>query len=109
MQSVASIHFPLAREDIDRQTELFMTVASIHFPLAREDGVSQFTFVVSMSLQSTSLLRGKTKYTDPVDAGADCFNPLPSCEGRLEFVLDNPAVLMASIHFPLAREDPCDR
>ena len=78
--------------------------ASIHFPLARED-----------------------KYTDPVDAGADCFNPLPSCEGRPFFFALSTAgrmlqstsllrgktscwlspyhVLIASIHFPLARED----
>ena len=34
-----------------------------------------------------------------------CFNPLPSCEGRLNHVSISVAESVASIHFPLARED----
>ena len=55
------------------------------------------------ALQSTSLLRGKTR---PEALGQDAgrFNPLPSCEGRpyFPFTVFNEN---ASIHFPLARED----
>ena len=56
---VASIHFPLAREDKELQQWRWKKDASIHFPLAREDAV---TFIL----------------THPEDS----FNPLPSCEGR---------------------------
>ena len=78
--------------------------ASIHFPLARED-IQILHFFDSVSvLQSTSLLRGKTKYgsakrgEDALQSTSllrgktnshpnnphtqNCFNPLPSCEGR---------------------------
>ena len=34
-----------------------------------------------------------------------CFNPLPSCEGRLSSSLRSSRFDFASIHFPLARED----
>ena len=85
-QKDASIHFPLAREDImSCRKENLYAVASIHFPLAREDSV---TFDGSENwgmLQSTSLLRGKTKTTRNT-----------SCRKS------------ASIHFPLAREDPTE-
>ena len=104
----ASIHFPLAREDVPHQklngpisgfnplpscegrhvisgrcADLFN--ASIHFPLARED----------------SLLGRHGHWPQR-------FNPLPSCEGRRPL---NPVILIywiASIHFPLAREDAGD-
>ena len=105
-----------------------------------------------LMLQSTSLLRGKTRVhcekNEPESAsihfplaredhdyrsslgGTDCFNPLPSCEGRpcnnhlaahhshasIHFplaredpnALSKPPQVHASIHFPLAREDRCN-
>ena len=56
--------------------------ASIHFPLAREDLVSMLYSHRSDMLQSTSLLRGKTRWTDSETQCLNRFNPLPSCEGR---------------------------
>ena len=58
--SFASIHFPLARGDTKKLLGTGDIYASIHFPLAREDD---------------SLVGNSTIF--------DCFNPLPSCEGRL--------------------------
>ena len=56
--------------------------ASIHFPLAREDVIVQ--------ANSDKIKR---------------FNPLPSCEGRLDECSNKMSNWLASIHFPLARED----
>ena len=78
-------------------------------------------------LQSTSLLRGKTSAMYRMCPKILCFNPLPSCEGRLcmrsfnlfYYKLQSTSLLRgktnfihnisntwgASIHFPLARED----
>ena len=78
----ASIHFPLAREDTSLTFVITESAASIHFPLAREDNVSLANTSITSSfnplpscegrqiakqladlqktLQSTSLLRGKT-------------------------------------------------
>ena len=128
--------------------------ASIHFPLAREDRVLFGSPFSRAMLQSTFLLRGKTRSTirpnflagllqstcllrgktdRPADrAFHDCrfnplpscdgrqhsrsrwlfvwrFNPLPSCEGRPFQLKPHKVIYDASIHFPLAREDPCER
>ena len=55
-------------------------------------------------LQSTSLLRGKTREHILAHRIVHSFNPLPSCEGRL-IILSALHRPLASIHFPLARED----
>ena len=60
--------------------------ASIHFPLAREDEARSGAY-----------------------ARMDCFNPLPSCEGRRRPNGRNMYMQHASIHFPLAREDQKDK
>ncbi len=122
----ASIHFPLAREDSWFCLFWFADNASIHFPLAREDrtvvpfipvwscfnplpscegrllaiimppfrntlqstsllrGKTDSSSVYSslVMLQSTSLLRGKTQILLFYSHNSFCFNPLPSCEGR---------------------------
>ena len=62
--SDASIHFPLAREDARPQPRFRTDDASIHFPLAREDIANIYIAGDWSMLQSTSLLRGKTNYTD---------------------------------------------
>ena len=62
----ASIHFPLAREDAVPDNGLAFPGASIHFPLAREDFISTAPTSSYLSLQSTSLLRGKTEISDGV-------------------------------------------
>ena len=80
-RAVASIHFPLAREDFALIVISDAFVASIHFPLAREDVSFPLHDCIEL-LQSTSLLRGKTFFFA---------NFLPC--------------IHASIHFPLARED----
>ena len=101
--------------------------ASIHFPLAREDVEAYVYSASSAALQSTSLLRGKTCTLVCHFTMTICFNPLPSCEGRhylsavcgLKGELQSTSLLRgktrdhhtyflregASIHFPLARED----
>ena len=56
-------------------------------------------------LQSTSLLRGKTKKGSGKTTFLASFNPLPSCEGRLHMTDVSPVYGTASIHFPLARDD----
>ena len=100
----ASIHFPLAREDFAYIVIITIINASIHFPLAREDcnpAKHQYhkhrfnplpscegrlsedkTYMQTIPLQSTSLLRGKTLCPGHFRMPEGCFNPLPSCEGR---------------------------
>ena len=79
----ASIHFPLAREDpVEKELPPNAKQASIHFPLARED--------------KKHIKRNRN---------TNCFNPLPSCEGRRISGAVAPMGTIASIHFPLARED----
>ena len=56
-------------------------------------------------LQSTSLLRGKTSLPRKSPEIRSCFNPLPSCEGRPVLRIYLYKYIIASIHFPLARED----
>ena len=103
--SVASIHFPLAREDAAGIFFLCRIIhASIHFPLAREDipgirpasAITRFNplpscegrrhrpvlIIPGCQLQSTSLLRGKTPPILQPKNQIWSFNPLPSCEGR---------------------------
>ena len=104
----ASIHFPLAREDEKASKTLASFDASIHFPLAREDVLPSRCYLLYQ-----------------------CFNPLPSCEGRRlyftpwfqSYMLQSTSLLRgkteiavsedfafdASIHFPLAREDIYDK
>ena len=78
----ASIHFPLAREDLSAGPEAFPGRASIHFPLAREDGayIDDASDSVHASIhfplaREDMVLHGELKVVA-------CFNPLPSCEGR---------------------------
>ena len=78
----ASIHFPLARED--PRVEQILTSIGRFNPLPSCEGrrsrsISQLE---AFSLQSTSLLRGKTKQAADSIMKLRCFNPLPSCEGR---------------------------
>ena len=83
--------------------------------------------IIELMLQSTSLLRGKTCIFGWAVLLWLSFNPLPSCEGRqdkaeedaLNYELQSTSLLrgktqiflqichkiIASIHFPLARED----
>ena len=56
--------------------------ASIHFPLAREDNGKKCKKETAGTLQSTSLLRGKTRPSCSQQLTMLRFNPLPSCEGR---------------------------
>ncbi len=89
--------------------------ASIHFPLAREDHCVNVTPTPTCMLQSTSLLRGKTEIIslskiwknasihfplareDSADYDSyrmdKCFNPLPSCEGRLTALILYPVLI----------------
>ena len=80
--SGASIHFPLAREDSVYYTTFPMFCASIHFPLAREDSAPSVPEYVPIASIHFPLAR-----EDFIDSNLFlailCFNPLPSCEGRL--------------------------
>ena len=64
------------------------------------------SFSFSLMLQSTSLLRGKTGAGTAIPQDEMSFNPLPSCEGRRPLRAHHCRAPRASIHFPLAREDP---
>ena len=123
----ASIHFPLAREDpfginSERLVECFNPLPSCEGrqkyvifprevgsfnPLPSCEGRQSHTprHIHPGSLQSTSLLRGKTVCSDLFLLFVYCFNPLPSCEGRPESHRRGRYISLASIHFPLARED----
>ena len=80
--SHASIHFPLAREDLRNACSIF--TAGCFNPLPSCEG------------------RLSRRYTHD---GRFCFNPLPSCEGRLIPFVEYDFSSDASIHFPLAWED----
>ena len=146
----ASIHFPLAREDLHprqvpavrdsfnplpscegRQYPGWLSLLAVSLQstslLRGKTSCSHNYSVYSYLLQSTSLLRGKTRSNPHRSAFGSCFNPLPSCEGRRESLdmaiqaleLQSTSLLrgktekgfqtdcgsVASIHFPLARED----
>ena len=100
--------------------------ASIHFPLAREDQGCLVTLLTLRGLQSTSLLRGKTRIRAfPVMPAALQSTSLLRGKTEVSFdrghdiVLQSTSLLRgktsampvqyspqdASIHFPLARED----
>mgnify|MGYP005814210239 CR=1 FL=1 len=131
----ASIHFPLAREDKELQQWRWKKDASIHFPLAREDDNKQSCFYNISVLQSTSLLRGKTRYgiyrtyvgrlqstsllrgktlQEISDLKDMVLQSTSLLRGKTIRNLTDCMYLCASIHFPLAREDrrailPCSR
>ncbi len=55
--------------------------------------------------QSTPLMRGATRWARPTSTSPACFNPRPSCEGRLDPKAGEYARLRVSIHAPHARGD----
>ena len=151
LQLNASIHFPLAREDNDMALRALMLKsfnplpscegrpaihrnghgnqfqASIHFPLAREDEAFSIQFSDVATLQSTSLLRGKTRRGWPLYILIDALQSTSLLRGKTSLsgfsssgkLLQSTSLLrgkthqdifdfrycFASIHFPLARED----
>ena len=82
--SPASIHFPLARED--NQINNHVEKLKRFNPLPSCEGrlLDTSTLTASAPLQSTSLLRGKTRILRSLRPTLESFNPLPSCEGRLQ-------------------------
>ena len=61
-----------------------------------------------ISLQSTSLIRGKTHQSCNAHSLDIFFNPLPSSEGRLMWASPDCTSHSSSIHFPHPREDRAD-
>ena len=106
----ASIHFPLAREDAAQKWKTGGThCASIHFPLARED-LSPLDEINKIStLQSTSLLRGKTCTAALAARVALMLQSTSLLRGKTNCGFHFGVVECASIHFPLAREDPVEK
>ena len=146
---MTSIHFPHPREDqAESYSEIMHMSTSIHFPHPREDchtssfppGPGHFNPLPSSegrryqktrscwkkSLQSTSLIRGKTKdgergrnaeelqstslirgktRTINIELYTDHFNPLPSSEGRRSADQSKRTDADTSIHVPHPRED----
>ena len=82
LKQPVSIHAPLARGDYNRMKAILITYVSIHAPLARGD---------------RKIRAGIRVMT--------CFNPRPSCEGRLFYRLPLWLLTLVSIHAPLARGD----
>ena len=68
---------------------------SIHSPHARGDGENRATRVSIDLFQSTPLMRGETESADMPERLTQYFNPLPSCEGRL----DKTRARRQSLHF----------
>ena len=101
----ASIHFPLAREDLFfRRVVICYINASIHFPLAREDSRICFMRYPICTLQSTSLLRGKTWISSAI-AMLQLLQSTSLLRGKTRRITHYQGPIAASIHFPLARED----
>ena len=82
----ASIHFPLAREDVLRENCSSGQIASIHFPLAREDARTTAETTEEVASIHFPLARE--------DKGFERFNPLPSCEGRRKFHQKLPTLIL---------------
>ena len=49
---------------------------------------------------------GRLRFSSILSLFNTRFNPLPSCEGRQIYYMPFVSLILASIHFPLAREDP---
>ena len=123
----ASIHFPLAREDIEEFMKGCLGIASIHFPLAREDTRRQR----KLQIPQIASIHFPLAREDPLcicihsRLNASIHFPLAR-EDFMMFAIIVPAVMLqstsllrgktfqnmykspgrrASIHFPLARED----
>ena len=77
-----SIHFPHPREDKGDSVTTDILCPSIHFPHPREDLYANVDTGVVRILQSTSLIRGKTRLSERFIVSWKPFNPLPSSEGR---------------------------
>ena len=100
----ASIHFPLAREDYVFFDNLYSCFRFNPLPSCEGRHIPHALIRHSTMLQSTSLLRGKTSpgISAPTGPSASIHFPLaredPSCP-------NSSTTQHASIHFPLARED----
>ena len=127
--SIASIHFPLAREDWRDFTSIPVKIRFNPLPSCEGRRIWCIWWSRNSMLQSTSLLRGKTSCGRAKRGRRSRFNPLPSCEGRPSSVISRISSMslqstsllrgktssdrklspgtFASIHFPLAREDAC--
>ena len=78
----ASIHFPLAREDESDQGGVSVPDCFNPLPSCEGRRCPDLRAWHCWKLQSTSLLRGKTRHARRYAARTGSFNPLPSCEGR---------------------------
>ncbi len=89
----ASIHFPLAREDVLRENCSSGQIASIHFPLAREDART-----TAETTEEVASIHFPLAREDPLSSsyskGFERFNPLPSCEGRRKFHQKLPTLIL---------------
>ena len=100
-----SIHFPHPRED---RTERVDEHDPEHFnPLPSSEGrhKNRPSPYRNKTLQSTSLIRGKTLNTPEIIQVVQNFNPLPSSEGRRYYDVSCKIRGFTSIHFPHPRED----
>ena len=79
--------------------------ASIHFPLAREDAPLPENGQIAGTLQSTSLLRGKTEHHENCRLTKDASIHFPLAREDMSVSSPELGRNRASIHFPLARED----
>ena len=100
----ASIHFLLRGKTKNTSFLPEILNASIRFPLAREDQPSKSRNDKSILLQSTSLLRGKTRTLTMLQIlyMLQSTSLLRGKTAELPNIKNDSA---ASIHFPLARED----
>ena len=97
---------PLMRGETEVETLLNPNYPiSIHSPHARGDTIECKSSACWLVFQSTPLMRGETIGIQDNFLMLTHFNPLPSCEGRLQLFLGLPYKPFISIHSPHARGD----
>ena len=101
-----SIHSPHARGDGEQlQGGKQCQEISIHSPHARGDVPFNNSKKTDDGFQSTPLMRGETVVLHICKHIFHNFNPLPSCEGRLQTEKKERLITGISIHSPHARGD----
>ena len=100
-----SIHTPHTRGDDAGRTKRQHIAISIHSPHTRGDLAIKRCCLAVSAFQSTPLMRGETVILPSILYKSD-FNPLPSCEGRLDKSAKNkPDRSLISIRSPHTRGD----
>ena len=102
--NVASIHFPLAREDNLFRVHFLFQFCFNPLPSCEGRLIRIYSISDTVLLQSTSLLRGKTSSNSSITFSL-LLQSTSLLRGKTARCPGLFGILRASIHFPLARED----